>query len=72
MGLEKVGLNLDGIIIEQGELSTGFECYDFNLLVISAKELFVAPKKKRKTSIEFKQGETVIFSDLKIRRLCSS
>ena len=69
---QKIGLDLEGVIIEQGELSAGFECYDFNLLVISAKELFVSPKKKRKTSLEFKQGETVIFSDLKVRRLRSS
>ena len=69
---QKIGLDLEGIIIEQGELSTGFECYDFNLLVISAKELFANPKKKRKTSLEFKQGETVIFSDLKVRRLRSA
>jgi len=69
---QKIGLDLEGIIIEQGELSTGFECYDFNLLVISAKELFASTKKKRKTSLEFKQGETVIFSDLKVRRLRSS
>ena len=63
---QKIGLDLENIIIEQGELSTGFECYDFNLLVISAKELFASIKKKRKTSLEFKQGETVIFSDLKV------
>lgn len=69
---ERIGLNLDNIFIEQGELSAGFECYDFNILVISAKDLFVAPKKRRKLSGEFKQGKTVIFSDLKVRRLCSS
>lgn len=69
---EKLGPSLKNIILEQGELSSGFESYDFNLLVISAHELFTAPKRRRKLSVEFKQGETVIFSDLKIRRLCSS
>ena len=63
---EKAGFNIDNIILESGELSSGFECFDFNLLVISAKDLFNVPKKRRKTSLEFKQGETVIFSDLKV------
>lgn len=62
---ERIGLNINDIIIESGELSTGFECFDFNLLVISAKEIFNTPKKRRKLAQEFKQGETVIFSDLK-------
>ena len=62
---EKIGENLKNIIIEEGELSAGFECFDFSILVISAQEIFVAPKKKRRSSIEFKQGETIIFSDLK-------
>ena len=53
------------IIITEGELSNGFECYDFNLLVISASEIFAKPYKKRRMSSEFKQGETVIFSELK-------
>lgn len=71
---ERLGLNIDDIIIESGELSAGFECYDFNLLVISAKEIFSSGerRRKRKSTLEFKQGETVIFSDLKPRRLYSS
>ena len=69
---EKIGPRFENIILEQGELSSGFEAYDFNLLVISAQELFSAPKRRRKISGEFKQGETVIFSDLRIRRLRSS
>ena len=63
---EKIGYNIDDIKLDSGELSTGFECFDFNLLVISAKDLFNVPKKRRKASLEFKQGETVIFSDLKL------
>ncbi len=64
---EKIESNTDDIIIQEGELSAGFESFDFNLLVISAKELFSStPKKRRRLSQEFKQGETVIFSDLKI------
>ena len=63
---ERIGLNTKNITIEKGELGSGFECFDFNLLVISAKEVFSSPQKRRKSSVEFKQGETVIFSDLKI------
>jgi len=64
---ERIGTDINEIIIENGELSTGFESFDFNLLVISAKDLFSsAPRKRRKLSQDFKQGETVIFSDLKV------
>ena len=64
---ERIGADINEIIIENGELSTGFESFDFNLLVISAKELFSSvPRKRRKLSQDFKQGETVIFSDLKV------
>lgn len=63
---EKLNEDISDIIIEAKDLSTGFESFDFNLLVICAKDLFVAPPKKRKLTAEFKQGETVIFSDLKI------
>ncbi|MBQ6992505.1 MAG: transcription-repair coupling factor [Clostridia bacterium] len=59
-------LSYDNLIFTQGELSTGFECYDFNLIVISVTEVFSAPKKRRKLSADFKQGETVMFSELKV------
>ena len=53
--------------LTSGTISTGFESYDLNLLVISASELFVSREKKRtRLSQSFKEGETVIFSDLKI------
>ena len=53
--------------LTSGTISTGFESYDLNLLVISASELFVSREKKRtRLSQNFKEGETVIFSDLKI------
>ena len=64
---EKIGTDISEVIIENGEISAGFESFDFNLLVISAKDLFyTAPRKRRKLSQDFKQGETVIFSDLKV------
>ena len=63
---EKIGTDISDITIDNGELSTGFESFDFNLLVISTKDLFnSAPRKRKKLSQDFKQGETVIFSDLK-------
>ena len=63
---EKIGTEANSIIIQKGELSAGFESFDFNLLVISAKDIFNSnSKKRRKLSQDFKQGETVIFSDLK-------
>ncbi|MBO5413533.1 MAG: hypothetical protein J6A29_04490 [Clostridia bacterium] len=58
-------INKNSIMISEGELSTGFECYDFNLLVITVAEIFSTPQKKRRLPSEFKQGETVIFSELK-------
>ena len=57
---------LDKLIITSGSLTEGFECYDFNLLVISIEELFNIPKKRKRTPEQFKTGETIIFSDLKV------
>ena len=55
------------VLVMQGRLSGGFESYDQKLIVISGEELFVSnSKKKRKTSKVFKQGEKVVFSDLKV------
>lgn len=58
----------DGIIIiSKGTLSSGFECFDSNLVVITSQELFSSDKKKRRTaSSAFKQGEKVVFADLKV------
>ena len=53
------------VYVTTGVMSTGFESYDFNLLVISGEELFTAPKKRKASSSAFKQGETVVYSDLK-------
>jgi len=58
----------DGIVtISKGTLSSGFECFDSNLIVITSQELFSSDKKKRKSaSSAFKQGEKVVFADLKV------
>ncbi len=55
------------VLVMQGRLSGGFESYDQKLIVISGEELFTSnSKKKRKQSKVFKQGEKVVFSDLKV------
>ncbi len=54
------------VVIAQGRLTEGFECYDANLIVISGEELFSPNIKKRKISKKFKQAEKVVFADLKI------
>ena len=60
------------VYVTQGVISAGFEAFDFNLLVISGEELFTPPKKRKPVVSAFKQGETVVFADLKPRRLCGS
>ena len=55
------------VVVAQGRLTEGFESYDSKLIVISGEELFnQSNKKKRKPSKLFKQGEKVVFADLKI------
>ena len=58
----------DGLVtISKGTLSSGFECFDSNLIVITSQELFTSDKKKRRASYSaFKQGEKVVFADLKV------
>ena len=55
------------VTISVGKISTGFENYDLNQLVISADDLINGEKRKRKvTHTAFKEGEKVVFDDLKI------
>ena len=55
------------IILTTGALTSGFECYDLNLLVISSEDFFTnIPVKKKKVAKDFKEGEKVVFADLKI------
>ena len=54
------------VTISVGKLETGFECYDLNQMVIIADELISANKKRRRNlSTAFKEGEKVVFADLK-------
>ena len=56
------------VTITIGELSSGFENYDLNQLVIVADELISGEKKKKRvTHSAFKEGEQiVVFNDLKV------
>lgn len=55
-----------GVLVTTGILSSGFECFDTGLIVITGEELFYSEKKKRKKAVSaFKQGEKVVFADLK-------
>ena len=55
------------VTISIGKISSGFENYDINQVVISANELINGEKKKRKVMhTAFKEGEKVVFDDLKI------
>lgn len=58
---------LESILVTVGKLSTGFENYELNQLVIVADDLVQGEKKKRKkaTSV-FKEGEKVVFADLEV------
>ena len=56
------------VTITIGKLSSGFENYELNQIVISADELIEGEKKRRRiiNNTAFKEGEKVIFSDLRI------
>lgn len=55
------------VTISIGKITSGFENYDSNQIVISANEIINGEKKKRKVAhVAFKDGEKVIFDDLKI------
>ena len=45
--------------------SAGFESYDLKLILISMGNVFENVRKKRRTSTAFKEGEKVVFADLK-------
>ena len=58
---------IGNVVVANGRLSSGFEAYDLNLVVVTGEDLFSSNvKKKRKLSTSFKQGEKVVFADLKI------
>lgn len=55
------------VTIGIGKLSAGFENYEINQMVINAEDLIEGEKKKKKFSHQaYKEGEKVVFADLKI------
>ncbi len=55
------------VTITIGNLTSGFELYDLKQLVIEADNLIDGEKRKRRiTNHDFKEGEKVVFADLKI------
>ena len=55
------------VTISIGNLSSGFEAYELGQLVIDANDLIDGEKRKRRiSSVAFKEGEKVVFADLKI------
>jgi len=54
------------VTVSVGKLSAGFECFDLNQLVITSQELIEGEKRKTYKSSAFKQGEKVVFADLKV------
>ena len=53
------------VVISNGTFSSGFECYDLNLVVITGEDFINKQQKKRKSTDAFKQGEKVVFADLR-------
>ncbi len=53
------------VIISNGSFSSGFENYDLNMIVITGEEFISSESKKRKHTDSFKQGEKVVFADLR-------
>ena len=63
---ESISEKQQGTTVSLGGFSSGFENYDLNLVVISMQNSFDEPvKKKRKLSGSFKEGEKIVFADLK-------
>ena len=55
------------VTISIGKLSSGFESYELNQIIITADDLISGEKRKRRiTNADFKEGEKVVFSDLKV------
>lgn len=64
--LEKVSETKKGeVIVTIGALSSGFEAYDLNLIVINTAESFEKEAKRKKSSNAFKEAQKVVYADLK-------
>ena len=54
------------VTVTVGKLSAGFECFDTAQLVITSQELIEREKRKTYKTSAFKEGEKVVFADLKV------
>ena len=63
---EDEDIALGRVNILPGALSSGFENNELNLYVVSLEEIFESKPKRKRLPSAFKEGETVVFSDLKI------
>ena len=54
------------VTVTVGKLSAGFECFDTAQLVITSQELIEGEKRKTYKTSAFKEGEKVVFADLKV------
>ena len=57
-------LNASYVIISNGTLSSGFENYDLNLIVITSEDFIGNENRKKRHSDAFRRGEKVVFADL--------
>ena len=58
-------LKPEEVIVATGAFSAGVEYKDLNLLILTGEELFSGAKKKTVKNTSFKQGEKIVFADLK-------
>ena len=54
------------VTVSIGKLSAGFECFDIKQLVITSQELVEGEKRKTYKNSAFKEGQKVVFADLKV------
>ena len=54
------------VTIAVGKLSSGFENFELNQLVIVADDIISGEKRRRKVHSAYREGEKVVFADLKI------
>ena len=64
--MDSISINPGSIIITEGNLTTGFENKETNLLVLSSQDFFGVKKKKRKSHESFNNAEKIVFADMKI------
>ena len=64
--MDSISINPGSVVITEGNLTTGFENKETNLLVLSSQDFFGVKKKKRKSHESFNNAEKIVFADMKI------